>query len=479
MVKPFPGRYLAYLLQQAVERIARLRLFLRDIEYRATKTDQPLIDFFRDRVQAGMSALEEPLSGLNDVLAGTIPLDERRLKMYLGSLWDFNAWFRILHFQFRLFVSLPKVEPEVYVFLEDFFSRDAMSLDWAVVYYYHHNFGELDLLEYFHKQLGDLSSSIDHQRQAPGQSGGGKEKTKVTLLLPYVARNDPLMWTNLLHEMAHACEKRFRVGDEVLGTIKGSGEGLELTRRWVIEYFADVLSLRLAGPAYLCGFINWVLSQTPAHLGPTPTHPSPLRRAGFMNRQLQQLHLHTSSSKMLCDILERIGSLYRPPSDPLPDPVVPEPQIMSEVTRICDQSLEKHKFTRFVATDHKAISPLRRLFETGLPISSRDLNDDRTIRHAVNRLLRKRLATRDDFYAAAAQFEQIPNHPSIILNVGWENRTGKLLDVFSDTFGNRAKIDDCVTSYGENVENCDIKIQRSIETRADPSPLADRQTRAG
>jgi hypothetical protein len=138
-----------------------------------------------------------------------------------------------------------------------------MNLDWAVVYYYHHNFRELDLLEYFHKQLEDLGGLAYDLPQTLGESGEGGGRTKVILLLPYVARNDPLMWANLLHEMAHACEKKLKVGDRVLGHIKGSEEELKLTRRWVIEYFADVLSLRLAGPAYLCGFINWVLSRTP------------------------------------------------------------------------------------------------------------------------------------------------------------------------------------------------------------------------
>jgi hypothetical protein len=448
---PLPARSFAFLLQQALERILRLRAFLREIKNLSNPEDIRLVEFHEIHVNKALSTINDRLSDLDALFSNKIHVG----KTQLSTIWAFNTYFLIVHFRLRLLVALPSIEPEVYVFLGDFFREPIIRP--TVVYSSYHNYAELDLIEHFQ---GD----IDVTDNLPGSAT--PDNGKVVLLLPYVARNDPLMWVNLLHEMGHAYAAKIKVWDLVKDVV-GKPEAVAITRRWVIEYFADFLSLRLAGPAYLCGFINWILCQTPNQIISTKTHPSPVKRVRYMRRYLEDAKpvVQTNACSFLCEIFEDVVRICGLSGDDpsLATPLISEDAMVAKVAELGAEhaSLFSEPFGSAHLSD---VHLLTEICEKGLPVSSKHLKSESDIRTSLGGLLAKKTLTADELYLAAGSLEEVPNHASTIVNVGWENRVGKLLDVFATIFcDEKRSAEQKIAVYGADMENSDAKLQRSLE----------------
>lgn len=459
---PFEREHLDFLVQEAVERFLRLEGFLREVGHISDDQDQHLSDLFRSGLRSASSVLEGPISFISSLDRKTARLQPRAVRNCLNALRAFNEYFSILHLKLPLFVSLPRVVPEAYLFLGSFYDRGVAGIGTTLAYTNLYNFAELDLYLHLRRTAQEIGSA-DPQKAGPQPSKPDKE---VVLLLPCVSRGDPLIWVNLLHELAHAFADKLDIAGKILGDrYRGEKPALDLTRRWITEHFADHFSLRLAGPAYMCAFIKWLLAGDPKYLAPTESHPPPVSRVRQMDAFLDKSSLHTKSSEFMKALFYRLDRSYGPPSgrESLPSPLLGEDSMLAEVEEAFEENVRGKAVEAFGLESLAASQAQMATFSRGILIASRNTSepDESHIRALATSPERM---SPGQFYKEASAFEQIPNHPSVILNVAWLNRTTGLLSTLRQGLCGRSdSFDSRVTKFAHTMEDWDAKVQKSIE----------------
>ncbi len=82
------------------------------------------------------------------------------------------------------------------------------------------------------------------------------DEDRVILELPKIEKENPLMWTILIHEIGHILDDKYlKITEETFNDIHFTGNQLEILKKWIKEIVADLISLRIIGPAYMMSFM--------------------------------------------------------------------------------------------------------------------------------------------------------------------------------------------------------------------------------
>lgn len=109
------------------------------------------------------------------------------------------------------------------------------------------------------------------------------------LTVPSAEKDNPLMWPNLLHELAHVIgQEVIDAAQECLTHVKAP-QIRSILGRWTHEIVADLIAADYLGPAYFGSFVTfctyWV-PQSPRL--PTTSHPAPDKRVEYLFHYLNQ-----------------------------------------------------------------------------------------------------------------------------------------------------------------------------------------------
>jgi dCTP deaminase len=397
------SKHLWFLYQQGIELTARFDLYLDEVAGLCSHAESELVQYFREQL--------DPIR--RDLAAGITELAQIDLEAELGGSREKghisayqNAVVRMqnLHFDFRFFPVQPSIPPEVYILLADFFPTPAFAkIQPVVTYFPDHNFEQLNMFSL---------------------TAGGE--AQVVLRMPYVEFRNPLMWTNLIHEMGHALDApdaTHSFSDEFFVKHKAILGDREKTIAWASEFYADQVAIKLAGPAYLCAFIAWHLARDPRTLGAEPmTHPPPRERVFAMKQHLQR-QSQLQKWSFLLDVSRTFLEL------PI-DLAVPQGRMVEEA------------FSNVAANDQLIPCDNHVLAARGMlagldaytPVSSRRKASSKQIRELVERLRSSEFQSVEDFYAAIRVIQEEASCSCAIINAGWEWKLGKGLDDFIKIF---------------------------------------------
>ncbi|MBM3282949.1 hypothetical protein FJY90_01720 [Candidatus Gottesmanbacteria bacterium] len=452
------------LLEEIVEKVWRLEAFLTEIESISVEEDKELIQFYRSQIRGLKQRLEDPITEIRE--------GQEDFREYLRTYFDVCSHFQTMHQQFWLFVSLPKVYPEVYTFVHSLFPRNQFEdVEPTLVYCPIYNFGEANAIDQFSK----LGIFLD--------KGAGD---RVILLLPYVDFRNPMMWTALAHEMGHAIEKDKGIVGSILPELPGRKE-LEPLRRWLKEFCADHIALRLMGPAYLISFISYIISLHPYFYVPTLTHPQPHSRIEYMRTYLERNCLFHPKAQHYYELFQELTAFYKVSKFDLQ-------QLPTEITSPCPTCKYEYKMKlpeslkRFPELIHQlneqvnsisfpdvcGTEDLRRAeklaedLDHGFFISSYKETTMGEIRHHLNELLTQNTpgqANREEIYSVLKLIEDKPNKVSQIINAGWIQKINRQIDKFQKIFEEDDSIlEEKFNTFGNYLESISYNIQKSIET---------------
>jgi hypothetical protein len=158
--------------------------------------------------------------------------------------------------------------PETDIFIEnllkDFMERKR-GIKPTVVLYPDYNFIEADIGRIIGEVGGDIGT-----REVRNHG--------MIIALPMVVYGCPTHWPMLVHEMGHVMEESYgvvkRIKEEVDELDLDSRDSLQkVTSDWMKEITADLISLRILGPAYLASFVSFSLLKDDL-MRHVPSHPS-------------------------------------------------------------------------------------------------------------------------------------------------------------------------------------------------------------
>lgn len=425
--------HLWFLYQQGIELTARFDLYLDEVAGLCAPTETGLVGYFRDQLKPIRDKLEV---GITDLAQSPdeAEVECRRTLTHLAAYQLAAAGLQNLHWELRFFPVQPPVPPEVYVFLTDFFPLSSFSkIQPVVTYFPDHNFEQLDMHTL---QKGD--------------------EAQVVLRMPYVEFRNPLMWTNLIHEMGHALDESYGFTDVFVEHLVALGERdktvgwavveKDKTVNWASEFYADRVAIQLAGPAYLCAFITWHLTRDPKKLGASDkTHPPASERALVMKEHLQS-DTHLKKWSFLLDVFRAFQEL---PVD-LPAPR----RFMAEEARSYVTSMTSDR--RLIPCSEERLLSAKDILDAlhkKTPVSSLCKTPQDEIEDLLNRMNSSEFRNAEEFYSAIGVMQEEPNSSCAIINAAWEWKLGKGLEEFHTIFS--AKDGEFMDSYRSSKSDFD------------------------
>ena len=455
---------LMILLEDAVEKIIRIDNFLREIEFKSSDEEKRIISFYKKQIDGLKERIEDPI---NEVLTGG-----QQVERYYNTYVDVLNYFQTLHQELLFFVSFPIVQKEIYSFIGNIFPQTRYkNIEPTTFYYYLYNFAEFNTKEYFQK-LGIL---LDEE-----------EIDRVVILLPYVHYKNPLMWPSLVHEMGHALEKSRSVVKKVSRELKisGGGEELELFKKWSKEIFADLLALRIMGPAYLNCFINFFLSFHPRNYTPSLTHPQPHHRVNYMYEYLKHEDLNSPSSEKYYALFQEIVKFngasafdlsklptkikFECPSCGMKKkttiPKLPVP--LGKIIQAINKKIKDFPCI-FTKTGKGEIPSLVSRLRNGVTICAERRESPVSIRDKIKKFIERTKPGENSskrIYTLLKLMQEYPNDVIKIVNAGWEYRMENHVGMLEEIFTNkRLKLIDKFSEFSDYLEGFDYNIQKSIE----------------
>lgn len=188
--------------------------------------------------------------------------------------------FRRLHAHL-LYIPAPWPRPELSLFLRKIISESGCEglagceIDaWTILLSGDYNFSHIVLSE------DDRLS-----RQTTGIV------LKNALTVPAVEKDNPLMWPNLVHELAHSMGSETGViaaAAALPRVLEKSKKHQAVLREWIHEIVADLIATDLLGHSYASAFVTFAAYWTPTAIRkPGRMHPSPKTRAEYIFRRLR------------------------------------------------------------------------------------------------------------------------------------------------------------------------------------------------
>lgn len=146
------------------------------------------------------------------------------------------------------------------------------------------------------------------------------DEDRVILELPKIEKENPLMWTILIHEIGHNLDDKYlKITKETFKNIHFPANDLKILKKWIKEIVADLISLRIIGPAYMMSFMFFNLLSGNLESF-SNTHPSPKYRLLLMESKLKD-EFDMEDIKGILELLDERQVLYSRSDEP--DEVMP------------------------------------------------------------------------------------------------------------------------------------------------------------
>lgn len=457
------SRQLWFLFQQAAETAIKFKLYLAEVKSLSSEKDNALVEFLENQANQSLKELLFWIGKLPK--PKPIPhedeLDRNTVEDFLGPCVKSVAKLKGLHHHFQLFTTHPLIPPEVRILLTDLFPKETFpnqQSSVAVAYFPDHNF-ECDRIPASYEPTPPAELNPTHREL-------------VVLRMPYMEFQNPLMWTNLVHEIGHSLDEGHKFVEEI--TIKyelnvQKPQETKIVQDWSSELFADRVAVETMGPAYLCAIGTWFAVHNPTGLAvPTNTHPSPCQRILFMRRYLEDNGFLTAGANHVLSVLDALKPFY--PGKPEADPSSVSPESLAEDSANTLSKLDKDKMERYCAAHTSAVQSLLDPLNRNVVIPSR-MSEDLPPGHLegfLKFLETGKVRTSEELYSAAHILQEEPNTSREIINAGWEYKLSKGLNEFiavmlrGRTDSKRA--DDAIEEYGEYVTSFERRLRKSVET---------------
>jgi len=281
MAPNYSYQFLQAFFNEVLGRYAHLQQFVERTRLETGLKSPKLLEVYSRQLDASINEL---LNDAEDLLeAQSADLNAPQLIDVFHKLKSQSDKFQQLHRTLRWF-SAPWPEAEVFEFLgrvleERGLQGDFQLLNPSIVFSDEYNFLTYDV----------------------GYVQKGLSRAELTAwALPKSESTNPLLWSVLVHEVAHSYFKEKLLLNYISRSLSShhSQEELELIRRWAVELNADLFGFRVLGPAYLFSLMYLSMFFVSANLHqPLETrdskafHPPPFKRVELLRREAPQVTL--------------------------------------------------------------------------------------------------------------------------------------------------------------------------------------------
>ncbi len=323
-----------------------------------------------------------------------------------------------------------------------------------------------------------------------------ENKGPISLSLPEIEVNNPLMWAQLSHEMAHfyidAKDLVQEIKQELLEEIIGIHQQ-KIFSEWAKEIISDVIALRLFGVGYYTSFIS-----TAIKIGGLRTHtighPSHRTRVDVMSELLVSTSDITQKLKELVNFYGKIFSLWTeweihkyqwmgstPNSD---DDIfigndlneeekdknkkaiqsITDKKIPFKIARFADEQMDSILKEVYSLNEIEKLNRLSKVLNKGIIISSCRAQRDGDIINAIREFKSRGEITTDDAYELISNLTEIPNSIFDIINSGWMYRYKSYYRKIDDSlFSENMTFEDGYENFKKELIRYDELLLKSIE----------------
>jgi hypothetical protein len=445
--------FLRAFINELLGRCTNLNQFLNEVRREASGQSQTLVEEFSKKLDRRVNKLLSKVDMLYDLPVDGKQIHKPSLLGVFDALKEQSRDFQELHRTLRWF-SEPWPEAEIFQFLHRVFKEKGLES----------TFHELNPSIVFHDVFNFLTYDIGSVRHSGTRLGLD------AWALPKSESGNPLLWTVLVHEVAHDIyepeksqnqdsvrsprdtspkEKVYNFLKEELGSFppyKGrKEEHLNLLELWSNELYADLFSFRMLGPAYVYALMYFSIffflddlrlpiitgksdeakgsRERTAHL-----HPSPkdrirllLDEMSFLDRpeftdHIQCKRIFESLFDARCEIDQENGFEYKDYEKELDLPPASRKQLWQALKKVQTESRpsETNLHNQDIAN---ATNLYKRLSNNELACSLPVSKDKAALKEYIDNSDSK--ITRKD---ALSQLDEKPARMIDIINAGWMNK---------------------------------------------------------
>jgi len=412
----------ALLLEEVLERLARLRILIESLNKVVSERERELLTFYREQLDAFRTDTA--------ILPGLLAHKQFQSQL-LQSVQSTLLRFYTFHHQFHRFTRFPEVRPEISAMVEELSGSAAFLRPPAIIY--------TDMYNYF-------ESSVTLAFQQAGILATSSSEEYFTLVLPYSEFQNPLSWANLVHELAHTIDeapvdRAFAKGPEIAHPV-----GF----RWARELFCDMVAIRLMGPAYFCSFTSVLLTLPKESWLFSDSHPQALERLRVMYEYLQEKDLLTPAvliyREAFLQLTKRLGVEHFtwPQTAHLKPGAPSSPELLDNLAREVDDLKLDGVFTK---ENKLNASTLSMNLLSGIPLIAgyhsaeveglrKELASYRNLAQDLTQAGKSRL---DETYDLLKKVQDSPATTAEILTAAWEHKVTRFPDVLCEAFSGTAE----------------------------------------
>lgn len=277
VMKVSQGFLVKVLLSLVTVRIISFSRYLSEMSLVCQEQEQPLVNLFQRFLSQIEDSFVKPATTiLGHIDYGKLDLDKTQQASCRGAERNLEHAIHAIEQLLLQTDVFPRGRPtgEVYDFVDSITPSDyRTAAHTTIVLWPMYNWGAEP----------DLQARIADVLELKATAG---EQSNVVLYLAEVEASNPLYWAFLAHEIGHYLEKHFKLVEGVIdkastAPIHLTGMGLPagpFIRAWTAEFIADMIAIRLVGPAYLCALVSLAVTSGGVD-SYYRTHPSWYKRA--------------------------------------------------------------------------------------------------------------------------------------------------------------------------------------------------------
>lgn len=445
------------LLIESVERIIRTEVFLNDVLKDASDEDTNIVKLYQSSIESIKDQIVHPLEIMKLYHRKDIP--KEILKGCINECLNVFIRIRKLH-SLLAYVPNLQTKTETYTLVQSVFKEISSIKDKKLEL-------SIVLFDIYNYEMLNISQTL--------KDGGLIEKdvqcNRLIIELPKIERNNPLMWTILIHEIGHTLDNNYlKVTERVFSNIQLPSNQLRILKNWTKECVSDLISLKIMGPSYMLSFMffNLLIGDLERF---SETHPSAKWRLSFMESKLCEFNSDIRSILELLDErkdfdLDVDENLCQECWQRMPKQELNQENLevlKNELNKIVIEilkAIETENINQFTFDQYCRTVLLSESLKAGIPISSsRILNDSE-----ITKLCKSFNKNKENIYELLKKFEEKPNSISEIINAGWNHKIKNVLpEAISLFFENNDNFKIKYRKYHKILDKNDNVLSKSIE----------------